>query len=727
MKGCGNDDEEPSPDDDEDDTGTQKGRKPLPTGSTLGQVATEKSILRLLAIEPRTEQYLLDKLGVKKDKNFIAALVAAAKPHNDAGSVIWHLRSHQWAVFNVWAHSYTTEERQKVIENAKRQYDRMKLSQSHPARDRLLAENERGQGETLSRIQKSSESDAARKSVPERAENLTSRQEVSSAVLRTGSLDASAARHEADEGPVPQEGALRLQKDQEGKDILPEQHDKKSAAAKQQPPGSGAKKRRYACEICYQTYSRRDLLRRHVARHRQELSMETAGPEMQPMAFDAASGPNRRNDFNPPLQDYQIQLLLLETQRNKRTLMARLAEPALSEEARQECNKQLMLIDKQRRDLLKHVGERTTVKDTLKTPEALNMPTNSQKNQGSYSAPDNHDVNPVHQRTGEINQGPGMICKDPECEHSSTRYASEEALKKHISEEHIQPRQDPLKHAQQNLAAALGINPDGTAIQDSTAATTPSKVATLPGQRVAETTAEGHSKTNDTAAAAPPPQISQGASGIRWHKCPHCLAPCSSYEALSRHVSFSHGAAAELHPCTTCSSYFQTQDALKKHTVTHLPLDTHDLEAKGEGHKKGSSPSLASSSMSTTSHQMSHPIIIDLTEEVSDGGSPNSTRSPSHQSTGKRPVLPPLSPSMVRQSFTRPNSPPHPSAIPPPQFGSIQLSAGADGPPNPFARLPLQGLDHVETPPSALSSRRPEDVFLASNRAFFSKSEQPKY
>ncbi|KAL5608649.1 hypothetical protein FOVSG1_003330 [Fusarium oxysporum f. sp. vasinfectum] len=57
---------------------------------------------------------------------------------------------------------------------------------------------------------------------------------------------------------------------------------------------------------------------------------------------------------------------------------------------------------------------------------------------------------------------PVFLCKEPECEFSTTNYITNQALQQHIYEEHTKSREDPLKFAQENLALALGLEPDGS-------------------------------------------------------------------------------------------------------------------------------------------------------------------------------------------------------------------------------------------------------------------------
>lgn len=71
---------------------------------------------------------------------------------------------------------------------------------------------------------------------------------------------------------------------------------------------------------------------------------------------------------------------------------------------------------------------------------------------------------------------PVFLCKEPDCDMAAFGFPSDEALQSHIEEDHIKPREDPLKFAKENLAMALGLELDGT----------PKKTAT-PGEGAAAT------------------------------------------------------------------------------------------------------------------------------------------------------------------------------------------------------------------------------------------------
>ncbi|KAI0023180.1 hypothetical protein F4780DRAFT_100643 [Xylariomycetidae sp. FL0641] len=58
---------------------------------------------------------------------------------------------------------------------------------------------------------------------------------------------------------------------------------------------------------------------------------------------------------------------------------------------------------------------------------------------------------------------PQFLCPDSSCEFHTIGFTTEEAQRHHNEEEHIKPAQDPLKFFAENLAAYLGVEPDGSA------------------------------------------------------------------------------------------------------------------------------------------------------------------------------------------------------------------------------------------------------------------------
>jgi hypothetical protein len=69
---------------------------------------------------------------------------------------------------------------------------------------------------------------------------------------------------------------------------------------------------------------------------------------------------------------------------------------------------------------------------------------------------------------------PSLSCSEPECDRHTVGFDNEEDLKRHTQEEHIRPLENPLKYAEENLAAILGLDSHGqtkkavASIQEST-------------------------------------------------------------------------------------------------------------------------------------------------------------------------------------------------------------------------------------------------------------------
>ncbi|KAL5626839.1 hypothetical protein FOBRF1_001182 [Fusarium oxysporum] len=101
----------------------------------------------------------------------------------------------------------------------------------------------------------------------------------------------------------------------------------------------------------------------------------------------------------------------------------------------------------------------------LQLPTARKKQKTGQTPQGATPSPKiSKKGSPELRRTSEtqLPPKPVFLCKEPECEFSTTGYSTEQALQQHVYEEHTKPREDPLKFAQENLALALGLEPDGT-------------------------------------------------------------------------------------------------------------------------------------------------------------------------------------------------------------------------------------------------------------------------
>lgn len=71
-------------------------------------------------------------------------------------------------------------------------------------------------------------------------------------------------------------------------------------------------------------------------------------------------------------------------------------------------------------------------------------------------------ASPEMKRAPEPAAKPVFLCREPDCDVTSFGFSTEQALKQHVEEEHVKPREDPVKFVQENLALALGLEADGT-------------------------------------------------------------------------------------------------------------------------------------------------------------------------------------------------------------------------------------------------------------------------
>lgn len=114
--------------------------------------ATRKPVVHLLALSPMTEIELRAKIADASNKDINEALQKVGDLNKSSGK--WELRKIFYKELDVWKYKYDSkEDRQRAIDNAVRQYDKMRLGLSEPEWDRLLPREERGTGKCLSKLQ----------------------------------------------------------------------------------------------------------------------------------------------------------------------------------------------------------------------------------------------------------------------------------------------------------------------------------------------------------------------------------------------------------------------------------------------------------------------------------------------------------------------------------------------------------------------------------------------
>ena len=124
---------------------------PLSQQQSDKEKAARKPIIHLLALAPMTEKALRDRTDMAKD-DFKQALSKVADLNATTGK--YELRKKYWKEeLDVWTFKYEGDERQQAIDNAVKQYDKMRSGVSEPEWERLLVKAERGTGKCLSKLQ----------------------------------------------------------------------------------------------------------------------------------------------------------------------------------------------------------------------------------------------------------------------------------------------------------------------------------------------------------------------------------------------------------------------------------------------------------------------------------------------------------------------------------------------------------------------------------------------
>ena len=129
-----------------------------PTSVPLSQQQAEKAkearkpVIHLLAVEPLAEKTIQKRLPDISENDLDNALRKVGDLNETTGK--WELRKAFWKELDVWTYKYAAkEDRQRAIDNAVKQYDKMRLGVSEPEWDRLLVKAERGTGKCLSKLQ----------------------------------------------------------------------------------------------------------------------------------------------------------------------------------------------------------------------------------------------------------------------------------------------------------------------------------------------------------------------------------------------------------------------------------------------------------------------------------------------------------------------------------------------------------------------------------------------
>lgn len=118
-----------------------------------------------------------------------------------------------------------------------------------------------------------------------------------------------------------------------------------------------------------------------------------------------------------------------------------------------------------------YIGKPTVTQDTLQLPAKKRAKMSgsgansaAQSNSSSPQVPKQTSPEMVKKPTPaevKVPAKPQFLCPHKGCDSNNIGFATEDARRQHVDEEHIKPYQDPLRFATDNLAAVLGLDTDG--------------------------------------------------------------------------------------------------------------------------------------------------------------------------------------------------------------------------------------------------------------------------
>lgn len=582
-----------------------------------------------LALGPRTQESVLDKLGCKDDEDFKKGFSAAAALESP-GSQIWQLKQTLWTQLDVWAYKgYTSEERDQVIHNATIQYNLMRLSLTDPAWDRLLPEDERKRGEKPSDPQSGAEPpiqsspEGSRKSLPEEAASRSRRKPRVREYRQTTNVKIAPkiARRDSssDEDRGGPTGHGKQEEDVEQRDfdsVLQSLNPDFRARLMQSCNFKGIQLRSPEGEYDAKLYLLEQISEERLARARTEQGrmhdMSASGNSNMPaqQQYD--------EDGNAAMADYHMQLRILEEHRDE-------------------------MRDK-----------------TARKRDSLAMPPDDVR----------PSLPPPFRRPGFATKSlsPGQEC--PFCGQS---YSSYTELREHASTAHdasnlfpctmcsfyFQTHDELRRHFSTHDPRALNYASSSEGYRYAAAADRPLHI---PG-----------SLLDNVPPPLPPPRFPPFPPS-KQQECPVCNRSCSSRMELNRHAWLVHS-VRELFPCEACPACFQTREELLSHVNTLHPLPSIRVSIPDEASDGDTSMKSLSPPPTRTGVVLPPPSPTASHQSFFGPEPPNPFARLPAINDALPSVLPPASPMESRPPMLgvnfAPEGPPNPFARPPPRV-SVQ-------------------------------------------------------
>lgn len=478
-----------------------------------------------LALGPRTQESVLEKLGCEDDEDFKKGFNAAAALETP-GSSIWTIKRTLWTQLDVWAYKgYTSEERDQAIHNARIQYNLMRLSLADPVWDRLLPEDERNGGEKPGEPSQSgpepqvqSSPEGSRKSLPEEAASKPGRKP-----------------------------RVREYRQSTNVRIAPKiaRRDSSSDEDRAGPAGHGEQEE----DVELQDFNS---------------VFQSLTPEFRARLIRNCN--SKDIELRSPQGENEAKLCLLEQISQERLARARLEQRGAvhrRDDASQDLNIYLSRLSsisdpevkRRMTDAGKLLAENGVNPSSLSTKQILNIANQSRKlHNSSLAVFAQHMAKQVQATYQSNNEDEPDAASASTAESQSAQQQYEGIGNTAVADDNMQlmlseerRKRDEMHDKMAREAAAL--------------AWLPGNVRPLPPPRPS------------VPARLPSP----------WHECPFCDQLFSRYTELREHASTAHD-ASDLFPCAMCFSYFQTYDGLARHLSSRHPSIVYDDASSSEGY-----------------------------------------------------------------------------------------------------------------------------------------------
>jgi hypothetical protein len=162
-----------------------------------------------------------------------------------------------------------------------------------------------------------------------------------------------------------------------------------------------------------------------------------------------------------------------------------------------------------------------------------------------------------------------LTCSEPDCERHNVGFESKEALDLHTREEHIRPLEEPAKFAIEELAAIIGLDPQGQAKKaaSSSQAPAPTSAPMVPNGSKQGQTPNIKAETGSAAATPMNRQVSMNRQN----------SSADGKPSMQSKSNLAKDASVKLQSAQKDAKTPAQQDAIKTEPWASSTLDPHDL------------------------------------------------------------------------------------------------------------------------------------------------------